>query len=88
MKIVSEPHPPEGWSIANACDQCRRVLEIGPEDVQRGGFRVSGFFFNDTAVVEQKWYFDCPKCGYPTFLDEGSLPEELRLWIEFVKGKS
>lgn len=51
------------WPRRQSCASCRSSLEIHLADLRYAVWKVSGYYFAETAKEEPKFTFVCPICG-------------------------
>lgn len=69
VRVLREGPASQSIVVNTTCTKCGSYLEYAkPDDVQRDGFKTSGFFFNDTAKVKQRDFIECPHCGEAVFV--------------------
>lgn len=66
MDVISTPEPTWEWDFT--CMRCSSELRATLVDLELDGFKVSGAFWNDTAVCEDKIYVTCVVCSATNFV--------------------
>lgn len=72
MKVISAPSA-ESWCWRFRCKSCGTKAEAGAADLEHDRFKTSGNFFDGSAVVETRYYVNCPGCQALVFVPEGKL---------------
>jgi hypothetical protein len=64
MKVL-EDKTRDAWPIQRVCasEACHSTLLIDLEDLEYSRWKVSGYHFAGTAVIEGKYTFECGACG-------------------------
>lgn len=66
MKILIQPETK--WKKCFDCPVCDTRFEANQDDVDYDEFKISGYFFDDSAVCEGQWFVTCPTCSNIIFV--------------------
>ena len=76
MEILEAPS--REWSHKFKCGRCKTKFLADQDDLKFEGFKVSGYHFTGTAVIEDKLFVECPTDGQLSFVKEDDVPVVLR----------
>lgn len=80
MAEVLERSSPE-WSRECSCSKCDTRTRYSQDDLERDGFRVSGYFFDGSAKCESRYFLTCPVCKRHEFVPDDDVPEIVRIYV-------
>ena len=60
MKILNVPD--QSWSAVLECDRCHTKFEADESDLDYDVWKTSGFWFDQSAVTENRFSVKCPSC--------------------------
>jgi hypothetical protein len=75
----------EIWPLDVNCAKCQSDLKIELTDLRYGGWKVSGYHFDGTAVIKYLYTFRCPCCGTEANgneVDPHAIPDEVRQTLQ------
>lgn len=76
MEILEQPT--RDWVYQLTCDRCKTKIRVNQDDLQLEGFKVSGYHFTGTAVIEDKFFVECPTDGHALFVTDTVVPVVLK----------
>jgi hypothetical protein len=62
------------FPLSATCTKCASIVEVELSDVEYDRYKTGGYWFNDTAVVEGRFTFDCAACGHANQVDATLIP--------------
>lgn len=71
MEILREPN--RQWSFVFHCTNCDTKAKAEVADVEKDEFKVSGYWFDGSAVSETRFYVNCPSCRALHFVPKQKL---------------
>lgn len=80
--------PSHQWSHENECDKCKSVTLYDHDDLDYDRFKISGYWFDDSAVCEDRYFLECPVCSHYAFIAPEDVPEVLKIYIGEKQKKS
>lgn len=80
MEILSKPWEGNNWHHDTECGECGVRFRGDIDDLFHARFKVSGYYFAGTAVIETRYYFDCPECGRYVIIGDGS---DFPTWVRY-----
>jgi len=60
------------------CGRCKTEILANEDDLQFEGFKTSGYHFAGTAVIEDKYFVECPTDHQCLWVDEKDIPVVLQ----------
>lgn len=70
MKLLRNNARPEGWTAQVTCGKCGSAFEIESGDVEYGKWKVGGYWFDGSELVEVHYSAKCPACDHEAnFID-------------------
>lgn len=76
MEILDTPS--REWSAELTCPRCSTKVRADQDDLEFEGFKVSGYHFAGTAVIEDRYFVECPTDKKCIWVDEDTVPVILR----------
>jgi len=76
MEIINPPS--REWSRRFTCGRCKTEILANEDDLQLEGFKISGYHFAGTAVIEDKFFVECPTDKQCLWVKEKEIPVVVR----------
>ena len=73
------------------CEKCESLIKVELSDLEYGRWKVRGYWFNDSAVIEGHISWACPACGHGgNFVDANTVPVGTRIDLTdaYIKRKA
>ncbi len=86
MKVIEEPDAT--WSALITCERCKTVYEADQDDLQVDNFKTSGYFFTGTAVLDTRFFVECPTDQALFLVPDDDIPIILRDRVRAVVNES
>jgi Zn finger protein HypA/HybF involved in hydrogenase expression len=58
-----------------SCERCKSKVRVDLSDLEFGRWKVGGYWFAGTEIIEDKFTWECPACGHQSNeVDRDSIP--------------